>query len=370
VTTVRVLADDLTGAIDAAAPFACLSGPIPVRWSGDPSSARGSLAFDSETRQSAVVAAAATIRRLAAMLPRSDIAYKVIDCLLRGHPADEIVACLAGGRFASAVVAPAFPAQNQITRRGIQFHRPDANAPWDAVETNLAAALRARGVKTTLVARGAPCGGPGVFLCDAEDNADLSALRETAAEAARPTLWCGTAGLARALAGGSAPVALRFEGPLLTVIGSDHPVSAQQADALAARDRRAVVFLDRPGGEVAAMRTIEQRLERGWDATLVFRLPSMDGMAAQGIMSGLFARLSDSRRPGAALVVGGNTLYRLASGLGAEGLTVQGEVQPGIPCSRIVGGLWANIPVVSKSGAFGGPRILIDVIAELRRRRP
>jgi len=370
VTTVRVLADDLTGALDAAAPFSHLTGPIPVRWSGDPGAVSGSLAFDSETRQSAVVLAAATVQRLAAMLPKSDIAYKKIDSLLRGHPADEIVACLKGGKFASAVVAPAFPAQNRITRRGIQFHRLDSNEPWHAIDVSLGSALRARGVETTLVARGAPCGGRGVFLCDAEEDADLSALRETAAEAARPTLWCGAAGLARALAGRGTPATLRFEGPLLIVVGSDHPIAARQADALAKRDRRAVIFLDRVGGEVAAMRAIDARLGRGWDAAIVFRLPPMDGVAAQGIMSGLFVRLAGIPRPGCVLVVGGDTLFRLASALGAEALTVQGELRPGIPCSRFVGGLWPSVPVISKSGAFGDERALIDLVGELKRRRP
>lgn len=370
VTTIRVLADDLTGAVDAAAPFSGFAGPMPVRWSGEPNSDRGSFAYDSETRRTIAVIAGATVRRLSALLVRSDIAFKKIDSLLRGHPAEEILACVSGGGFASAVVAPAFPAQNLITRRGVQFHRPDSNAPWQALDVDLAATFRARGMKTKVVRPGAACRGAGIFLCDAEENGDLTALWETAAEAARPTLWCGSAGLARALAGGAVRTALRFEGPLIVVIGSDHPMSARQADALSGHYRRLVATLERPGSEGSVMRSVEDRFKRGWDAAVAFRLPAMDAMAAQGIVNGLLGRLVVAIKPGAALVVGGEMLFRLASALGAEALTVEGELRPGIPCSRFVGGLWPNTPVISMSDAFGGPNALVELLADLRTMRP
>ncbi|MBV9251523.1 MAG: hypothetical protein JO227_20025, partial [Acetobacteraceae bacterium] len=81
----RLLADDLTGALDTAAQFVPLTGPVPVVWS-DPG-LRGSLAIDSGTREAEEKAAQAIARELARLLSGADIAFKKIDSLLRGNVA-------------------------------------------------------------------------------------------------------------------------------------------------------------------------------------------------------------------------------------------------------------------------------------------
>ena len=114
-TLVRVVADDLTGALDAAAPLAGLAGPLPVFWDAQAAGgARGSFALDSESRD--VPAPASWFEALQG----ADLAYKKIDSLLRGRTVEEIAACLDSDAFASAVIAPAFPAQQRITRGGRQ----------------------------------------------------------------------------------------------------------------------------------------------------------------------------------------------------------------------------------------------------------
>ena len=47
-----------------------------------------------------------------------------------------------------------------------------------------------------------------------------------------------------------------------------------------------------------------------------------------------------------------------ADGLGATALTVLGEQEPGAPISRMEGGHWDGLPILSKSGAFGAPDFL------------
>ena len=76
----------------------------------------------------------------------ADLACKKIDSLLRGRTVDEIAACLESGDFASAVIAPAFPAQQRITRGGRQYWRPTATTEWQPVEVDLLAELRRRGL--------------------------------------------------------------------------------------------------------------------------------------------------------------------------------------------------------------------------------
>jgi D-threonate/D-erythronate kinase len=90
-TIVRLLADDLTGALDTAAEFVPLTGELPVFWPGvGPLELVGSLSLDSGTRERDPEAAAAEVARLAPSLNGSDIAFKKIDSLMRGAALAEI----------------------------------------------------------------------------------------------------------------------------------------------------------------------------------------------------------------------------------------------------------------------------------------
>ena len=105
---VRLLADDLTGALDTAAEFVGLCGPFDVTWpeaSGAQHSA--SLAIDSGTRERGRAESIEIVGRLAPQLRDGTIAYKKVDSLLRGAWAAELGACPRSGPWVSSVVAPA-----------------------------------------------------------------------------------------------------------------------------------------------------------------------------------------------------------------------------------------------------------------------
>ncbi len=55
--------------------------------------------------------------------------------------------------------------------------------------------------------------------------------------------------------------------------------------------------------------------------------------------------------------------------LGAEALSIQHEVQPGVPGGQLVGGRAAGLPVVTKAGGFGDPRALLDALDYLHGRQ-
>ena len=64
-TTLRLIADDLTGALDTAAEFVGLTGPVPVYWSGAiPADLPPSAAVDSGTRELGRERATATTAQL------------------------------------------------------------------------------------------------------------------------------------------------------------------------------------------------------------------------------------------------------------------------------------------------------------------
>jgi uncharacterized protein YgbK (DUF1537 family) len=66
--------------------------------------------------------------------------------------------------------------------------------------------------------------------------------------------------------------------------------------------------------------------------------------------------------PRSLVVTGGATLHHLVGVLGARSLLVNGEPLPGVPRSELQGGLWDGAVVVSKSGAFGDPSLLIRLV--------
>ena len=245
-TLVRIVADDLTGALDAAAPLVGPAGPLPVLWDvSAAAAAHGSFALDSELRDRAAPA-----EGWLAALRGADLAFKKIDSLLRGRTVDEIAACLTSGAFASAVIAPAFPAQQRIMRGGRQYWRPTATTAWQAVEVDLLAEVRRRGLPVRPAPSADQIAGRGFFLCDAVVEDDLREIVRAGQALAGPLLWIGTAGLARALAGPVPPAdATPLPAPLLVVIGSHHPVTLAQAAQLAARapaDAIVTVGLDGP----------------------------------------------------------------------------------------------------------------------------
>ena len=65
--------------------------------------------------------------------------------------------------------------------------------------------------------------------------------------------------------------------------------------------------------------------------------------------------------PIALVVTGGETAQSLFARLGATAINVTGEVLPGIPTGRLHVGRYL-VPIVTKSGGFGGPSDLATII--------
>jgi D-threonate/D-erythronate kinase len=350
VTKFRLLADDLTGTLDSAAKFCPAFGPVPVAWTDDVSAPV--LALDCATRDVDEATARARVEALAPALAGADLAFKKLDSLLRGHVAVEIAACLRAGNFDAVVVAPAFPAQGRITRHGRQLvHGSD-------VGVDLVAALADAGIP---VARRRPGDDlpSGISLWDAESDADLAAI---AGLHRRRVLWCGTAGLAGALAA-AVPASARtsawtrgFGGmtanddvarPVVALIGSDHPVATAQFAACRIR-----ITLDGTANKIPD----------GAAVTVAVPPGTARAEAARLIAAAFATQLAQLDRPATLLVTGGETLRAVCASLDARGLLVEGEVAPGVPASRLLGGRWEGLRVVSKSGAFGDAGLLARLL--------
>lgn len=369
---VRILADDLSGALDAAGPFASRDGATCVYWDvGRAGTHVGDrIALDSASRE--VDAGDAIARTRAAALAlwtgRPGLAFLKIDSVWRGSPAAAIATASAEGRFDRVVVAPAFPEQGRMTRDGGQWVVEGARLR--CVVPNIAAELRRYGLDAAAEASASPS--TIAVVCDASSADDLAAIVKRYWLTGVRTLWCGTRGLARALADhaagiGSAtdttahePPALR--GPVLVVVGTDHPVSVAQAGVL-----------ERQPGIACHTVAVGTRLEGATPSVVAaaeavllrFAIPadSTREVARRMIAQALRDEVDRLPRPGLVVATGGETVRALSEALGATRLDVLAEHEPGIPIAIWGDGRWAGTPILSKSGGFGSQDLFARVVA-------
>ncbi|UWU73670.1 four-carbon acid sugar kinase family protein [Bradyrhizobium huanghuaihaiense] len=355
-TTVRLLADDLTGALDTAAEFVGLCGPFDVTWPEAPkASGSRSLAIDSGTRERSKGESVEIVGRLAPQLHGATIAYKKVDSLLRGAWAAELSACLRSGHWASCVVAPAFDYQGRRTAGGQQFART-VQGEWHRVGDNLLDQLRQDGIEARQGSSDALSQG-GVQVFDAESDIDLDRVVEMGRRMPGPVLWCGSGGLAGALARShraDAPSQLRL--PVLGLFGSDQPASQ-----LAACGEATIALAEGEGASRVQRKLADDRV-----AMVKFSLA--EGLtrseAAQRIAREMAALIAALDPPGTMVVAGGETLKAACVTLGAHALQVTGRIVPGLPRSILQGGRWAGVDVISKSGAFGPSELWRDLLRD------
>lgn len=356
-SAIRLLADDLTGALDTAAEFTPLAGPVPVFWAELlPASLPATCAVDCGTREKDQPDAIAATARLAPALAEAELSYKKVDSLLRGHAMAELAACLRSGAWDRCVVAPAFPYQNRVTVGGVQKVQRSGGA---VAVGDLIALLADAGISAHRGAPDAPLRS-GVSVFDAETDGDLARVAALGRDAPGPVLWCGSAGLAQALVGarGAASAPPLLSGRVLGLFGSDQDVTMRQLQSCG----EAWIRLS---GSRTDLARVARRLQDGDAVMASLELPA--GISRAEAAGRIAAAFDDLVRvvdiPDTLLVAGGETLRGLCAALGTASLEVRGQFEPGLPYSVMRGGRWDGVTVVSKSGAFGGPTLWRDLLS-------
>ena len=325
---VAIVADDLTGALDAAAPFAArgLSTRVAVR-SAAAAPLSEIVAVNAASRHLPAADAAEASARVGARLAasRPNLLFKKIDSTLRGQVVAETAALLRVCGRERALVAPAFPAQGRTVERGELRVR---GVPL----RDTTFACDARSPAPTLSLR-ALFAGLAADVPDAATEEDMAALARGALAAADGVLAVGSAGLARALADllPQRPLQARAApGRIAVVVGSRAAEARRQADRLAAA-----------GGAL-------------------LHLPGPEEGDPDSVAATLAARAAAEGADGF-IVVGGDTAGALLAALRAEVVEVLDELLPGAPLCRLPDGRL----MVSKAGAFGADDVLLEIVARL-----
>src|SRR5215470_6167993 len=299
--SLTIVAHDLTGACDTGCLFAG-DGPVPLAvWPATPPEARVRV-LDTESRGIAADDAAARVARARALAPAARY-FKKIDSTLRGHVAIEIDALMQAAGVATALVCPAFPAQNRVVvertllvdgtpvaetvlGRDTAFPALGSSSVVDVLRAHVDRPLawipldHVRAGVHSLAARMERLSGT-VMVADAETDADLDALAAGALAGPPGLLVAGAAGLARALAVRMALLAKDItvdpRGRWLVVAGSRHPATRAQIVAARAAGLR---VLATPDERARDPRAAVRRLA-GETRDLLAR-ESFDGVAVTG----------------------------------------------------------------------------------------
>jgi len=358
--------------------------------------------------------------------------YKKIDSTFRGNVGAELDAILDIYPARITLLTPSFPPAGRavingtLTVDGTPVHRtaigrdPVAPVRQSHLPTLLGAQsrrsihhlpleiLRARWPRAARVIRSWQPTDGALVVADAATAADLRRLARLIALEDLLGVAAGSAGLAAALS-----VALPWgrrplrrlspvEHPILLVVGSPNPTSLAQVADFARRRSAAVIrgeirevlagperfrkeldrILGKASAEILAGRdtviTLAQEsdgrraLRRRGSSARGKKLAALSPCASATLSEflGRSAReLTRRARLGALILCGGDIAVATCRALRADGIILGGEVQPGVPWGRLVGGEHPNLPVVTKAGGFGTPDVFRAALRFLRHPR-
>ena len=386
---VLIVADDLTGAMDSAGPFAAAGVETwvvadPLRC--DPATLHSAdvVSVNTDSRHLPAAEAAERVQTIAGRLDTAGyaIVFKKIDSTLRGNVVAETRALMQASRRPDAVVAPAFPAQGRTVRGGVVhvngtplpqtgFAKDKLSPPplrplhEEFASGGIAAAWGA--------ATGTFLGKPfeGARIVDAEQDADLAAAVDAIRPRLHGTLLAGSAGLTQALARAcfsgrtAAQESRSVQGTIVFAVGSRAAQSAEQVEALATDVDTHV--LRAPNGCL-----LQGELPAARNLVIKATADEAGREGDAGQVAAAMARnaIDVARRTRAEAVVatGGDTAIAILAASGNPALQVLGDLMPGIPYARIrIDGtaLW----LVTKAGGFGGRETFRDVARKLRNGR-
>ena len=354
-----LIADDLTGACDAAVQFV-LSGFQTTVLTQEPALTQERrvllltkevTAVSTDSRDAPTEAACDRVEAACRWMSWHGITvlFKKIDSTLRGHVAAETQAVMDACGFAQAVVNPAFPAMGRTLAGATLLVDGVELEPRCHLPSMLPADSR-------------------FLIEDAETEGELSQVARRALGQDPPALLVGSAGLAREAA---AILGERYEReavnaapkgderPLVFVVGSVHDVTAVQVRQFV--ESGAAIEVD---AEQLDTSRIQKAQESGGHLVVRVSLDRFSEAALDGL-----ARVIEGGSVGGLLVTGGDTARLLCNALRVEAIHLRGEISAGIPWGVIEGGPANGLQIVTKSGRFGDTDALVRVADRMSARR-
>lgn len=389
-----LLADDLSGAFDAGAPFCERGWRVRLETGSHPEKMPvedGELRLVStESRnlpheKSALVVAAALDR-----MGQGRLVFKKIDSTLRGPVAAELRVVIERIQPPLTIFSPANPGAGRTVENGLLLvnGRPLSETDfardpvWPVASGDVVDLLRNGKLSNTgFLPHGdanklRECidAGQTVIVCDARTMTDLDTIVSAALSEEPRTLFVGSGALAAAVARAIPPPAAqkREELPpgrdhgLVFVCGSAHPASRRQMEVLSERTgipvRTAVLEQDDPeslGKILTADLDERNRAAVILTSRAVGEPDSPDRLLRA--LGRLTTVINRSRPPSGWFVTGGETARVVCDSLGGGILEIKREIAPGTAAAVLSGPGGGRCWLVTKPGGFGDDHLLCNV---------
>ena len=366
-----LVADDLTGAADAVAPFAS-AWHVELRLAAGAAATRRDeptvYAETTDSRARSLEDAAALTHAAVTDLrvQGADRLFIKVDSTMRGSVPGQIRGALdAWGAGAFAVLCPAYPqhgrtvSNNIVAVNGVPVAETGtATDPVTPVTTSKLAELVPGSVHlpaptsaATLAAAllAAAADGATIIAVDASTQQHLTAIAAAVQLIGDRAVAIGSSGLATALSRTwleEIPVpAVQPDpnsGEVLVVVSSLHTVSRAQLATLLASGFPAAHMVSTPTNKTESPEVVAR---------------SLAGAVQQRLASGQFT---------AVVLVGGDGALAVLRQLGATAIHIHRELFDGVPLGAVIGGTADGLTVVTKSGGFGGPDALAEIVSSLQ----
>jgi uncharacterized protein YgbK (DUF1537 family) len=372
---VGLVADDLTGAADAAAQFAAVGWSAhlllsldrgPEVMSDGPSLLAVATALRAARDDEAAAGTAAAVRRLITL--GCQRLYVKVDSTMRGSSAGQLRGALDAWATrhhgAIGVLCPAFPDQGRVVVGGSVLV-DGVPLAWTAAAADPVTPVVENRLDRLVPGATAGISEPGsaalrdgtdreaarLVFVDASTDADLDDIAAALDRLGPRGVAAGSAGLAAAMArrwsvgGAEATAGFRPAARILVGVSSLHPAAmeslARLREALATRGGPAVDVISTP---VARTDT-------------------------EAIAAGFGIRMADQlarARYDALVLVGGDGAAATLERVGAAAIAVHASLAPGVPIGTILGGPEDGVRVVTSSGGFGRSDSLVRIIDRLQ----
>lgn len=371
---ILIIADDLTGALDAASPF-CEYGfrvkalvdsvkPFQMRDLND----ADVISISTNSRQCSPDKAAELVDECLAKFDLNSFRFivKKIDSTLRGNIFTEVRTVMDTFAIKKAFVAPAFPDQSRVIRDGQVFvdgiplgkteYANDAISP--ASKSNLNAIFQVEQDRQS-----------SIRIFDAETNDDLDNVVSEYLHNVNKCLLVGSSGitrrLARALSKSGDMVSLDITcQSVLYVVGSRsqrsldqvHAVKEDYPESIYLANNGLVDTLEKPRKNVSVI-----------VATQDPKLIEPPSVVAARLARTVVKQISKVD-PDLIVLTGGDTALACLRKLNISILEICGEFVPGLPILRV------NLKgkeslLVTKAGGFGERGLFVDILKEIKERR-
>lgn len=400
-TRVMLIADDMTGALDAGA---CLL-PADVIVATSPKGAEPLLAevrpavlcVNAETRHLDALPAAERVASLVGRARREGVrcVVKKTDSALRGNIGAELAAAWRASGCERLHFIPALPEMGRVTRGGVHYvdgvpvsEGRFGKDPFEPVACSNVSRLIGlqTDVPVTAVSEGEPVPGEarGIVVYDATSLDRMLARVRELEEGGELGVIAGCSGVMRALARvldlrPRLERGLPSSGNLLVVCGSVNGTSRGQCAYAASRGAAILPIAEREKCDDSWLesdsgRDFVSRAARSWatapltviDGSGLEDLTRLvpDGAEVRQVVAdhigALLVRICESGAGGRVLVTGGDILASFLAQAHADRLRPLGQPVPGIVCFELemAGG---EVAVASKSGGFGSRSLFVDM---------